>query len=702
MSAPGHTLERMEHASEFLSRATASVVASVVNITGHIPSLVAPAETPAPETTSETVSNALDIVSLLMGCLIGTGAGFVIAFVLSLILRPILKRSQAFSTLMKRIRTPLYLAFMTWGAWAGLSVMLLSTNLSEWSNGALVGFLEHIILVAAIIATTGVAYGAAWVFEDAAKRRQSRDHGRARKFETQAQVIRRLLQALIVIIGVCTALFTFDATRQIMTTLLASAGLISVVAGLAAQQTLGNVFAGIQLAFTDAIRVGDVVVAEKTASGPVSGAVEEITLSYVVVRLGDERRLIVPSRYFTSNTFENWTRRAAKQLGNVELRLDWAAPITMIREKVEQLLLATDLWDGRSWAVQVSDSDEHSITVKIVVSAKNSGDLWDLRCYIRENLIHWIVTEEPWARPAMRIQQLDVQKVTHDMSRETVARLASELSGIAVDATGEHPILPGHPLPGQGHSAHTPSGEAKGTNADTQGTGGAASATSDADEQTGAGSAEGGISRLWQEPLDAVHSARLVAARRKAKRARRRAMAMRQREQADGHPQGASPNAESAGAPDDMTPEDATQVLSQSAIRTYMERRASTTAPTGESLEAGVPHADEEHNGGDHVPERTSAAERTLTPDLSQTAVFSPVGGHADPTTTTAGRGERLYSGSPDAEERSEIFAGPGEEVLAEREAVARRRQEEARQSYTDDDDSDEDTTTHARGRNRD
>ena len=177
---------------------------------------------------------------------------------------------------------------------------------------------------------------------------------------------------------------------------------------------------------------------------------------------------------------------------------------------------------------------------------------------------------------------------------------------------------------------------------------------------------------------------------------------MRQREQADGHPQGASPNAESAGAPDDMTPEDATQVLSQSAIRTYMERRASTTAPTGEALEAGAPHADEEHNGGDHVPERTSAAERTLTPDLSQTAVFSPVGGHTDPTTTTAGRGERLYSGSPDAEERSEIFAGPGEEVLAEREAVARRRQEEARQSYTDDDDSDENTTTHARGRNRD
>ena len=113
-------------------------------------------------------------------------------------------------------------------------------------------------------------------------------------------------------------------------------------------------FAGLQLAFTDAIRVGDVVVAGDKHE---TGSVEEITLSYVVVRIWDERRLIIPCRYFTQTPFENWTRRAAAQLGTVELKLDWSAPMTLIRTKVEQLLTSTDLWDGRTWGVQITDSD---------------------------------------------------------------------------------------------------------------------------------------------------------------------------------------------------------------------------------------------------------------------------------------------------------------------------------------------------------
>ena len=157
-----------------------------------------------------------------------------------------------------------------------------------------------------------------------------------------------------------------------------------MIFGLAAQQTLGNVFAGLQLAFTDAIRMGDVVIASDKQE---TGSVEEITLSYVVVRIWDERRLIIPCRYFTQTPFENWTRRAAAQLGTVELKLDWSAPMTLIRTKVEQLLTATDLWDGRTWAVQITDSDEYTVTVRILVSAANSGNLNDLRAYLREQVL---------------------------------------------------------------------------------------------------------------------------------------------------------------------------------------------------------------------------------------------------------------------------------------------------------------------------
>ena len=119
----------------------------------------------------------------------------------------------------------------------------------------------------------------------------------------------------------------------------------------------------------------------------------------MVVRIWDERRLIIPCRYFTQTPFENWTRRAAAQLGTVELKLDWSAPMTLIRAKVEQLLTATDLWDGRTWGVQITASDEYTVTVRVLASAKNSGDLSDLRAYLREHLITWIVTEEPSGAP---------------------------------------------------------------------------------------------------------------------------------------------------------------------------------------------------------------------------------------------------------------------------------------------------------------
>ncbi|MBS4875731.1 MAG: mechanosensitive ion channel, partial [Actinomyces sp.] len=374
------------------------------------------------------VATTIDLTLLILGPIVGAFVGIVVSVLLSALARRALSKAATASSILARVRRPGHFTFAAWGAWAGLGIALVNPHLSDWNGTSITTFLMHVLLIVALACLTWMAYAAAWVFEDAAKARQDSDQGRSRRFETQAQVLRRLTQSIVVVVGAVAIIGTFEVARQAMTTVLASAGVISVIAGLAAQQTLGNVFAGLQLAFTDAIRVGDVVVAGDKHE---TGSVEEITLSYVVVRIWDERRLIIPSRYFTQTPFENWTRRAAAQLGTVELKLDWSAPMTLIRTKVEQLLTATDLWDGRTWGVQITDSDEYTVTVRVLVSAKNSGHLSDLRAYIREQLISWIVTEEPWARPAQRIEPRQTVTVEQDMSRERIARLAAELAGIS-------------------------------------------------------------------------------------------------------------------------------------------------------------------------------------------------------------------------------------------------------------------------------
>ena len=361
------------------------------------------------------VTTTIDLTLLILGPIIGAFVGVVVSVLLSALLRKALAKAATASSILARVRRPGHFTFAAWGAWAGLGIALVNPNLSDWNGTSITTFLMHVLLILALACLTWMAYAAAWVFEDAAKARQESDQGRSRRFETQAQVLRRFTQGIVVVVGVVAIIGTFEVARQAMTTVLASAGVLSVIAGLAAQQTLGNVFAGLQLAFTDAIRVGDVVVAGDKQE---TGSVEEITLSYVVVRIWDERRLIIPCRYFTQTPFENWTRRAAAQLGTVELKLDWSAPMTLIRTKVEQLLTSTDLWDGRTWGVQITDSDEYTVTVRVLVSAKNSGHLSDLRAYLREQLISWIVAEEPWARPAQRIEPRQTVTVEQDMSRE--------------------------------------------------------------------------------------------------------------------------------------------------------------------------------------------------------------------------------------------------------------------------------------------
>lgn len=221
-----------------------------------------------------------------------------------------------------------------------------------------------------------------------------------RRVKTQITTLRRLAVAVVVVLGAAAALMTFPSFTQIGTTMFASAGILSVVAGLAAQTSLGSVFAGMQISFSDAVRVGDVVVLEGEW-----GRIEEITLTYVVVQIWDERRMILPTTYFTKTPFENWTRRTTELLGTVQLDVDLTAPVDAMRAELNRLLAASDLWDGRSSGLVVTDAVDGYLRVRITVSAADSGALFNLRCAVREGMVEWLQRTYPEALPRWRVEQ---------------------------------------------------------------------------------------------------------------------------------------------------------------------------------------------------------------------------------------------------------------------------------------------------------
>ncbi|BBX12806.1 mechanosensitive ion channel protein MscS [Mycobacterium novum] len=221
-----------------------------------------------------------------------------------------------------------------------------------------------------------------------------------RRVKTQITTLRRLAVAVVVVLGAAAALMTFPSFTQIGTTMFASAGILSVVAGLAAQTSLGSVFAGMQISFSDAVRVGDVVVLEGEW-----GRIEEITLTYVVVQIWDERRMILPTTYFTKTPFENWTRRTTELLGTVQLDVDLTAPVDAMRAELNRLLAASDLWDGRSSGLVVIDAVDGYLRVRITVSAADSGALFNLRCAVREGMVEWLQRTYPEALPRWRVEQ---------------------------------------------------------------------------------------------------------------------------------------------------------------------------------------------------------------------------------------------------------------------------------------------------------
>jgi len=226
-----------------------------------------------------------------------------------------------------------------------------------------------------------------------------RDNLRARKIHTQIAILRRILIFIISIIALSSMLMTLDNVRQIGVSLLASAGVIGIIAGFAAQRSIATLFAGIQVALTQPIRLDDVVIVEGEW-----GRIEEITLTYVVIRIWDLRRLIVPITHFMEQPFQNWTRVSANILGTVFLYTDYSIPVEALREELHRILEDSPGWDGQVWGLQVTNASEQTLELRALMSAEDAGSAWDLRCHVREKLLSFVQQNYPESLPRVRAE----------------------------------------------------------------------------------------------------------------------------------------------------------------------------------------------------------------------------------------------------------------------------------------------------------
>jgi len=270
------------------------------------------------------------------------------------------------------------------------SVILISPRTFDLKHGVL-----HSLGIALIVVGAWLVAAILLALEDAAEARfriDVPDNRSARRIRTQIVVVRRVTIAAIVVIAVGVVLMTFPEVRTIGASLLASAGIIGIIAALAAQSVLGNVIAGLQLAFSDAIRIDDVIVVEGEWA-----RVEEITLSHVVLQIWDDRRLMLPTSYFTTKPFQNWTRTKSEILGSVEFDVDWAVHVPPMRDELRRVLESSELWDGRVCVLQVTDAVQGHVRLRALVSARDAPSLWDLRCLVREHLVAWVRDQQPSA-----------------------------------------------------------------------------------------------------------------------------------------------------------------------------------------------------------------------------------------------------------------------------------------------------------------
>ncbi|MCC6197700.1 MAG: mechanosensitive ion channel family protein [Burkholderiales bacterium] len=231
------------------------------------------------------------------------------------------------------------------------------------------------------------------------------DNLEARRVHTQTRVLSRVVMFIVGLVGIGAALMTFPNVRQIGASLLASAGVAGLVAGIAARPVIGSLIAGLQIALTQPIRLDDVVIIEGEW-----GRIEEITATYVVVKVWDERRLVVPLSWFIEHPFQNWTRRSAQLLGTVMLWLDYRVALAPLRAELERVCKAASEWDGRVALLQVTDTTERAMQVRLLVSSTDASKLFDLRCRVREALIDFLQRQEPDGLPRLRAEIEQAEK----------------------------------------------------------------------------------------------------------------------------------------------------------------------------------------------------------------------------------------------------------------------------------------------------
>ncbi|MPV48793.1 mechanosensitive ion channel [Pseudactinotalea sp. HY160] len=321
-------------------------------------------------------------------------AALVLLLVVNLVLRRIGRRTVAIDRAWRRIRRPVAGLLLTTALRIGFGGLTDPSTLRD------IGM--HVLLIAIIVCAVWLVavFVLVWLAHAQYRvvARMAGDARAARRAQTQMQLIRRIVNAAFVVVGAALVLLTFPGVEQIGTTILASAGLLSVVLGIAAQSSLGNLFAGIQLAFTDAIRIGDIVEVDGTWA-----TVEDITLTYVVVNIWTGQHKVLPSTFFTTTPFINWSRDDESLTGLIYFSLDWRVDLAGFRAEFDRLVDASGLWDGRSRGVRVTDSATDRLTVRATVSSANTDDDWVLRCDVREGLATWLREHNPEALPTQRV-----------------------------------------------------------------------------------------------------------------------------------------------------------------------------------------------------------------------------------------------------------------------------------------------------------
>ncbi|MDM4762251.1 mechanosensitive ion channel family protein [Galbitalea sp. SE-J8] len=335
------------------------------------------------------------------GITVGTALliAIVVMIVVAVIARRAARRHDGAAAFVSSARHPFRFLLVVVAVWIAIAVRPLPLD-RDWRDG-----IAHALVIAVLVLAAwfvSAVVGALLNRLMGRYRTDVRDNRVARRAKTQIAIVRRLIMVVIWLIAIAAALLTFPEVQAVGTSLLASAGVVSIVAGLAAQSTLANVIAGLQIAFTDAVRVDDVVIVETEW-----GKIEEITLTYVVVHIWDDRRMVLPSTYFTTTPFQNWTRRSSELLGSVEFDVDWRVSPSEMRRRLDEVLAGTELWDGRAKVLQVTDAVGGSVRIRVLLTAQDAPTLFDLRCLVREQLVEWLHTTDAAALPLTRVQLVE-------------------------------------------------------------------------------------------------------------------------------------------------------------------------------------------------------------------------------------------------------------------------------------------------------